>query len=282
MLKIGNYKIENIRTSTFWLDGGAMFGVVPRTLWSRHHPPDEKGRIHMTMNALLIRDETRNILVDTGVGTKWNEKMMGIYAIEHEPDNLISSLERVGLKPEDITDVILTHLHFDHVGGATHIADGQAIPTFPNATHHVQRRQWDWAHAPSLKDQASFFPENYDPLQAAGLLNLLDGAVELFPGIDLVEIHGHTVAQQLVKISDGDTTLLHCADLIPLHSQISVPWVMAYDLYPLTTIAEKQDYLAQAVEEKWRLFFEHDPVVMAATIAQGKRGYEIVEKFDSI
>lgn len=258
-----------------------MFGVVPRTLWERHHTPDDQNRIEMTLNSLLIRDGSRVILVDTGVGYKWSEKLAKIYKIDHSEHNLEKSLTEKGLKTTDVTDVILTHLHFDHVGGATYYSGGEAVPTFPNATYHIQKKQWEWAYNPSLKDRASYFSENYDALATNGRLNTIDGSGELYPGITLVEVNGHTESQQLVKISDGKRTLFHCGDLIPLHSQVAVPWVMAYDLRPLTTIREKQAYLTQAVVDNWLLFFTHDPRVLLARVEEGKKGFQICDQFES-
>ncbi len=281
MLKIGPYRISCLETNAFKLDGGAMFGVVPRVMWEKKAPPDPLNRIQMTMNALLVQDERRNILIDTGVGSKWTEKGAKIYDIDPSRHLLIDSLTAAGLKPGDITDVILTHLHFDHTGGSTsYNAEGRAVPTFPNARYYVQKGQWDWAHNPSEKDRASYFPENYDPLQASGQLQLVEGDVELLPHIFAIQINGHSPAQQLIKISDGTRTLLHCGDLLPMSAHVPGPWVMAYDLHPLKTIEEKNRILSQAAAEKWFMFFEHDPYIKLAHIVKGPKGFELGQTFD--
>ncbi|MDZ7262081.1 MAG: MBL fold metallo-hydrolase, partial [candidate division KSB1 bacterium] len=218
------------------------------------------------------------ILVDTGIGDKYNEKFEGIYNIDQSQYNLKGSLAKYGFSPADITDVIITHLHFDHVGGSTYLEGDQAKPTFPNAMYFIQKAQWDWAHNPSERDQASFFKENFDPLQKAGQLKLLDGECQLYPGIQIIVVEGHTPGQQLVKVSDGKTTLVYCGDLIPLASQVHIPYMMSYDLFPTKTLEEKKKFLAQACEERWILFFEHDPLVEAARIKQVTKGYAIDEK----
>lgn len=280
MLKIANYEIRSIMTSPFKLDGGAMFGVVPRPLWEKKAPADDKNRIQMGLNALLLTDGQRVILVDTGVGTKMGDKLNKIYVVDFEAAELTRSLKEAGFDPGDVTDVILTHLHFDHVGGATYEQGDTVVPTFPNAKYYVQKKHWEWAHDPSERDQASFFGENYDPLQENGLLEILDGPCELFPGVELLEVNGHTPGQQLVKVSDERKTLLHCGDLIPLSAHVPVPWVMGYDLFPLTTVAEKKNYLSQAVDENWLLFFEHDPYVVLGNVALTDKGYALNETFN--
>ncbi|OQY30094.1 MAG: hypothetical protein B6244_01380 [Candidatus Cloacimonetes bacterium 4572_55] len=275
-MTIGPYRLFSVSTSGFRLDGGAMFGVVPKTLWGKKEPADEYNRIEMGLNALLLQDTHRNILVDTGVGAKMSPKLCKIYAIDHSKTELIRSLKRIGLYPGDITDVILTHLHFDHAGGATCYQDGEIVPTFPNATYYIQKGQWELGNAASDKDRASFFPENFIPLKEHGQLEIVEGSFELFPHLHLIEVNGHTVSQQLVKVSDDKTTLLNCGDMIPLAAHISIPWVAAYDLYPLISIQEKKKYLAQAVDETWLLMFEHDVTCgVLGTIKYGTRGYQV-------
>jgi len=266
--RLGRFELHEIRDGTFALDGGAMFGIVPKPLWQKRHPVDERNRIELALRCLLIQDGDRRVLVDSGIGAKWDEKHREIYGIDQSVYSLDRDLVRAGCTREEITDVVLTHLHFDHTGGTTRIEGGERVLSFPRATYHLQRRNWKWAHHPSDKDAGSFRAENFDLLATSGRLHLLEGQVELLPGIELFVSEGHTVGLQLVRVSDGDQTLVFCGDLIPTVSHLRSSWVMAYDLYPLTVIEEKRMILAQAAEEKWTLFFEHDPLVAACTVKE--------------
>lgn len=277
-MQIGKYEAHLIDTGRYRLDGGAMFGVVPQTLWKKENPPDEKNRIFMALNTLLLIENGRIILIDTGVGRKMNEKFAGIYAIDHFQHSLQRSLLQHNIQPEDVTDVIITHLHFDHVGGATYYGEaGNLKLQFPNAIHYVQKKQLDWAQKGFEKDRASYLSENIKPLVESDNLNILNGPGKLFEGIELILSDGHTPAQQLVLISGQNEKLLYAADLIPMTAHIPLPWVMAYDLNPVTTIQEKKKLLPRAVEEEWLVFFEHDPRVYCGTIEQGDRGYRLKE-----
>ncbi|MCX6600348.1 MAG: MBL fold metallo-hydrolase [bacterium] len=272
-MTIGPYKISPIETGDFRLDGGSMFGVVPKVLWSRTNPADEQNRIAMTMRVLLIEGEGRKILVDTGLGRKEKDSFLEMYAVDFSRNTLESSLSARGVRPEEITDVILTHLHFDHCGGATRMESGQAAPVFAKARHYVQRRQFEHALQASERDRASFLPHNYLPLREAGLLDLVDGEVELFPGIHVLVAEGHTPAMQTVKIQDGDQVLWFAADLIPMSAHVPLPYIMGYDLRPLTTLAEKKRWLPQALSEKWVIVYEHDPLVPAGRLTANERGH---------
>jgi glyoxylase-like metal-dependent hydrolase (beta-lactamase superfamily II) len=271
-MKIGNYTIDPVETGRFALDGGAMFGVVPKPLWSRTNPPDDRNRITLAARALLLRDGTRSILVDNGNGSKFTEKLRDIYRLDDAASNIGSSLAALGTAPEEITDVILTHLHFDHAGGSTVISGGRAVPAFPNATYYVQEAHWRQAMNPTPKDRASFFPDDYLPLKEAGILRFTDGEGELFPGISVLVTQGHTASQQLPLVTDGETTLLFCCDLLPTTAHIPLPYVMAYDLRPLATMEEKERILGRAADGRWILFFEHDPETVACTVRRGERG----------
>ncbi|MFH1009980.1 MAG: MBL fold metallo-hydrolase [bacterium] len=275
---IGDYALKSLITGFFRLDGGAMFGVVPRVLWEKTNPPDEKNRIQMTMRALLLQSGARRILVDTGVGDKQDEKFARIFHIEHSQASLKKSLSEAGWKPEDITDVILTHLHFDHCGGSTRRQGGDIVPTFPRARYYVQRQQYKHALTRNERDRASYFPENFEPMKAAGQLELLDGPIELYPGVEILVVGGHTPGQQLVKVADDSRTLLYCADLIPTASHIPLPYIMAYDLFPMTTLEEKKRVLPQAHAEGWILFFEHDPYRAAAKVTKSERDFIMGEE----
>ncbi len=265
-LSLGRFTLHEVRDGLFALDGGAMFGVVPKPLWERRQPPDERNRIVLAARCLLIDDGQRKVLVDDGMGDVWDGKHREMYGIDKSRFDLDRELARVGIGRGDITDVVLTHLHFDHAGGTTRLEGGELVLSFPNATHHVQRRAWKWAHQPSEKDAGSFRKENYELLERSGRLHLLEGATELYAGIELFVSEGHTVGLQLVRVEDGDQSLVFCGDLVPTSSHLRVPWTMAYDLYPLTTIEEKKMVLAQAVEDGSILFFEHDPAIAACRV----------------
>ncbi len=278
-MKIGPYELHSFEHGRFKLDGGAMFGVVPKVLWEKTNPADEKNRIDMALRSLLIVGEGRVILVDTGIGNKLPEKLMRIYGVDYSEFSTEKALVKAGISFDDVTDVILTHLHFDHAGGATRLDEkGQVRPTFPNATYYIQKGQFAWGKKPSERDRASFFPENYLPLKEAGQLKILEGSQELFPGIEVRALFGHTPAMQVVRISDNTQTLLYCADLIPTASHIPLPWIMAYDLNPLLTLEEKKDILPTAVKENWILMYEHDPYHAATRVVFSGKDYKMGEE----
>lgn len=277
-MKIGPYELMSIETGSFALDGGAMFGVIPKPLWEKVHPADERNRIRMSARPLLIRGDGRVILVDTGNGDKYDTKQRTIYGFDERGDTLLDSLRARGVGPDDVTDVILTHLHFDHAGGATRGTAGGLAPTFPRARHYVQREHLAAALQPTERDRASFMSENVQPLRDAGLLHEVDGPGTLFPGIRVSTFSGHTTAMQCPIISDGTATLFYCADLIPLHSHCQLPWIMGYDLRPLATLEEKRGVLERAARERWVLFFEHDPLIVAGTVEAAGRGFRFAEQ----
>ncbi|MEI8134014.1 MAG: MBL fold metallo-hydrolase [bacterium] len=276
-LTIGPYKLTSIETGTFALDGGAMFGVVPKNLWSKTNQPDEMNRIPMALRALLVQGNGKNILIDSGMGDKYDEKSKKIYKLDNSLHTLLISLSELGLKPEDITDVIQTHLHFDHCGGSVSMtSDGKYFPTFPNAKHYVQKENLAWARKPTDKDRASYLKHDWEPLVAEGMLEEIDGVGELFPGIHLHIFNGHTRAQQLPQITDGTTSLFYCADLVPTKAHLHYPFIMGYDNYPLTTLEEKKQYVPRFFEEGWKLFLEHDPVDPLVTVEKTERGFRAV------
>lgn len=277
-MRIGDYNIKLIRTGGFRLDGGAMFGVVPKPLWSRTNPPDDQNRIQMCVNSLLLESPTKKILIDTGVGDKMAKKLNEIYAVDYTEHSLLNSLEQVGVEAENITDVILTHLHFDHCGGSTYYLDGELKIRFPNAVHYVQKKQYEWALNPTERDKASFFPQNFIPLSDAKLLNQVDGELKFDDFITLIPVNGHTRNMQVVKISDDKTTLFYASDLIPMSAHIPLPYIMGYDLFPLITLEEKRTYLSEAALNNWIVFFEHDPSVTAGRISLNDKGFYIAEK----
>jgi glyoxylase-like metal-dependent hydrolase (beta-lactamase superfamily II) len=279
MPQIGPYTLYTVETGRFGLDGGAMFGIVPKPLWSSRIEPDAQNRIPLHMRCLLLEGADRLILVDTGIGDAFvNTKYEDIYAVDHEDATLDGSLHAHGFRREDVTDVILTHLHFDHCGGATRGNGETRTPTFPNATYHVQAAHWEWATTSNPKEKGSFLQETFLPIQAAGQLHRVDGPGTLAPGIDLMLANGHTESQQLVKVSDAERTLVYVADLLPTTHHLAAAWTMAYDIRPLVTMDEKADFLQTAVEEDWQLFFEHDPDTAVASLTRTDRRVEVANR----
>lgn len=280
-MKIGDYNIYSIQTGLFRLDGGAMFGVVPKVMWNRTNPADELNRINMCSRSLLLSNGKQNILIDTGVGTKLPKKLNEIYSVDYTDFTLENSLKKHGFKREDITDVILTHLHFDHAGGNTYYGEGREVKlAFPNAIFHVQKKHYEWAINPTDRDKASFFPENYLPLEQNKMLKLIDGKHKFDELITLIPVNGHTNNMQMVKISDGEETLLYMADLVPMMSHLPLPYIMGYDLFPLITLEEKRKYLTEAAENKYTLFFEHDPANECAKINMAEKGVSVISSFN--
>ncbi len=277
-MTIGPYTLNAVDTGRFSLDGGAMFGVVPWVFWSKTNPPDDRQRITLAARCLLIRGNGKTILVDTGNGTKWNDKLKDIYRLDQSTHSLEQSLAALGVTPEKVTDVILTHLHFDHCGGSTKRVDGAIVPAFPNAVHYVQKAHWEAAQHPTDRDRASFMKDDYMVLHEREMLVLTEGEQELFPGISLFVCNGHTAAQQLPFITDGTTSLLFCCDLVPTASHIPFPYIMGYDLRPLVTLEEKKRLLPRAEREGWILFLEHDPETAAVTLQTTDKGLTVKDR----
>lgn len=274
-MQLGKFSVSTLETCRFGLDGGAMFGVVPKNLWAKaYNPGDEQNRIPMAARVLLIEWEGNKVLVDTGNGHKMNEKLKAIYAVDNSMYSLERGLQERGVSPNDITGVILTHLHFDHAGGATNKVNGEIVPAFPNARYYVQKEHLEWARNPTEKDKASFFPENWEPLIANGMLTEIDGEGEVFDGIGVHPVYGHTSAMQMVTVRGGNTTLLFPADLMPTSAHVPVPYVMGYDNFPLSTIEEKRKWLPKIAEERWIVCFEHDAFTEAATIERTDKGFK--------
>jgi len=278
-MQLGKFRIDAVETGVLYLDGGAMFGVVPKALWSKlYNPGDELNRIPLSVRPLLIQYDDRTILIDTGNGTKMSEKLIKIYGVDIEKSSIAIALQKFNLAPDDITDVILTHLHFDHAGGATNIENGKIVPAFKNARYYIQKNHYKWAINPSEKDRASFFRENYEPLMNDGLLELLDGDGDIFGGISVITVHGHTPSMQMVKITDDNKTLLYCADLCPTSAHIPSQIGMAYDNYPMLVINEKKQIIPIAYEEKWIVAFEHDLYRQASYILSNEKGFAVGER----
>ncbi len=262
-MKFGNFELLLLSDGTFWLDGGAMFGVVPKVLWNKLNPADEQNRIELGLNCLLIQARGKNILIDTGIGDKFDEKFRNIYSVD-KSRNLIGSLKEIDLNPEDIDIVINTHLHFDHCGGNTRPAllqkcKDKLVPSFPNARYFIQKGEWEDAMNPNERTCASYLKENLIPVKEAGLLELINGDTEILPGIKTIITNGHTKNHQSVLIESCEKKAIYLGDLIPTTSHIKIPYVMGYDLYPLEIIEKKKEVLSKALKEHWLLIFEHDP-----------------------
>ncbi len=258
---LGDFELYTIETGDIKLDGGAMFGVVPKTLWSRGIEADEKNRIAMAMRCLLIKSNATGkvYLIDNGVGTKFNEKMMNIYQIDFSEKTLEGSLKAQGFDFSDITDIIFTHLHFDHCGGTSFFnKEGELEYAFPNATYHINIRHWETAINPNAREHASFLKENIQPLKNSSHVNLVDDYFEFEAGLSTLIANGHTLGQQLPKIEADGKTIIFVADLLPTHVHLPLPWVMGYDMRPIDTLNEKKAFLDKAVQENWYLYLEHD------------------------
>lgn len=258
---IGNFELFTIETGDFKLDGGAMFGVVPKTLWSRGIPADEKNRIQMTMRCLLIKSKaTKKLyLIDNGLGTKFTDKLMSIYQVDFSTHSMEKSFKEHGFSFKDVTDVIFTHLHFDHCGGTSYIDEnGDSQFTFPNATYHVTKSHWETATNPNAREKASFLPENINPLKNTDKLNLVDDGHQFEDGLSTIVVNGHTLGQQLPLIEGDGKKLCFVADLLATHVHVPLAWVMGYDMYPAETLLEKEAFLKRSVKEDFHLYLEHD------------------------
>lgn len=273
-------KLHSINTGLFKLDGGAMFGVVPKTIWSKTNPADENNLCTLAMRCLLIEDGDRLILIDTGIGNKQDPKFLSYYYL-HGNDSLEGSLTALGFTTDDITDVILTHLHLDHVGGAVK-RDGETLtPTFKNATYWSNQQHWDWAVNPNEREKASFLKENILPLQQSGQLQFIEvkDGVSFTDNIHIRFVSGHTEAMMLPLITYNDKYILYIADLLPTTGHIPLPYIPAYDMFPLKTLAEKKIFLNEAVEKEIILFLEHDAVNECCTVHQTEKGVRLKDTF---
>ena len=275
-MRFGDYSCYALDLGDFSVDGGAMFGTIPKTMWEKRIAADSQNRIRLKARSLLIQGNDRNILVDTGFGSKLSEKMKAIYQITEIKDfNLI--LSGFDIDCNQISDVVLTHLHFDHAGGATLKTGLRVSPTFPNATYYIQTEQWEEALNPHERDKDSFLVDDFAPLESSGQLKLLDGSLQLMEGIEIMVSYNHTKAQQHVLVRDSYQPLFFCADLVPTVAHIPVPWHMAYDNHPLQLFPEKDFFLRKAVRENWIISFPHDPNFAAATLKTGDKWMEFKE-----
>jgi glyoxylase-like metal-dependent hydrolase (beta-lactamase superfamily II) len=272
--------LHTIDTGFFKLDGGAMFGVVPKTIWNKTNPADENNLCTWAMRCLLIEDEGRLILVDTGIGDKQDQKFFSHYYL-HGDATLDNSLAKLGFHKSDITDVFLTHLHFDHVGGAVIREGEKLLPAFKNATYWSNPKHWDWAVNPNEREKASFLKDNILPIQESGQLKFVsnDDGVKFTNNISIRFVYGHTDAMMLPLINYKQKKILYMADLLPSTGHIPLPYVMAYDMFPLQTLQEKKVFLNEAVENNYILFMEHDPINECCTLQQTEKGVRLNETF---
>jgi len=272
-LSLGSFQAYGLRDGFFWLDGGAMFGVVPKVLWKDIYPADADNRIRLGLNCLLIDTGRKRILVDTGIGPDLNERLKLFYSVEREP-GLMGDLRKLGFSAQDIDFVINTHLHFDHCGGNTHrTTEGRFIPSFPRASYVIQRCEWEAGLNPSGRDKPSYYPEYFVPLEEHDQVNLVEGDQEILPGVQVLLASGHTACHQCVKITSEGKTLVFLGDMVPTSGHIGLPYIMSYDLFPHETMENKERFYRDAMEEDWIVAFNHDPEFFFGRIIRCKRKY---------
>ncbi|MFZ9660998.1 MAG: MBL fold metallo-hydrolase [Chitinophagaceae bacterium] len=275
-------KLYSIETGLFKLDGGAMFGVVPKMIWNKINPADEKNLCTWALRCLLIEDGNRLILVDNGIGNKQDEKFFSHYDL-HGPDNLDRSLSKIGYSRNDITDIILTHLHFDHCGGSIERIGDKLVPAFKNAYFWSNKNHWQWAVEPNAREKASFLKENILPIKESGQLKMIDaegkGPLHFAENIDIRFVYGHTESMMLPQIKYKNKTIVYMADLLPSAGHIPLPYIMAYDMFPMKTLEEKTLFLQEALEHDYILMFEHDAQIECCTLMATDKGIRMKEHF---
>ena len=287
---LGRFRIHALEAGLQRLDGGAMFGVVPKSLWERRIPADDRNRIPLALRCLLVETSDQLVLIETGLGNKESDKFRDIYGVDNDappptpaPDRLQAAIIEAGFQPADVGIVINTHLHFDHAGGNTfHDEAGEVRISFPNARHYVQRGEWEYAHGTNERTQASYMPRNFDPVREAGLLELLDGEGEIVPGISVMMTPGHIPFHQSVLLHSDDQTACFLGDVIPTMAHLPLPWIMGYDVEPLVTLESKRALLPRAVEEQWLLVSVHDPTQPWGYVAEGAKGVVLHENAEQL
>lgn len=259
-ISLDHFTIHGLRDGFFYLDGGAMFGIVPKTLWEKKCPADQKNRIRLGLNSLLIKTDKALTLVETGIGSEFDAKFYVYYSVERKR-GLVSALQKIGIEAEDIDYVVNTHLHFDHCGGNTYKNDkGEFVPTFPNAKYVIQKGEWDFALNPSYREKQSYLSHNILPLKKYGNLQLVDGSVKITEGVEVVLAPGHTARHQCVKVQEEKKILFFLGDMVPTTAHIGLSYIMSYDLFPLDTLKNKERFYNQAIDENWIVAFNHDPL----------------------
>ena len=274
-ISLGNFTVYGLRDGYFYLDGGSMFGVVPKVLWEKIYAPDDQNRIKMGLNSLLIQTEQAMVLVETGIGPGLEHKILRFYSVEREP-GLISEIKGCGFDPEDIDYVINTHLHFDHCGGNTfQNEEGEWVPVFPKARYIVQKGEWEYALDPCFRDKPSYIRHNYLPLEEHGCLWLVEGRTQITQGVEVLLASGHTSHHQCVKISSGNEVLFFLGDMVPMSAHAGLSYIMSYDLYPLETLANKKKYFDLAITEDWIVAFVHDAQIFFGRIQKMDNKYSV-------
>lgn len=261
-----------VQTGYFGLDGGAMFGVVPKPLWEKSFPSDNRNRITLGTRMPVLRNGSRIVIIDTGIGGNWDEKFAERFVVDHSEYDLFPGLAQIDIRPEDVTDVILTHLHFDHTGGSVIKENGKWVPAFPNATYHIHQKQFDWAKDASPKDRGSFETNRFIPLAKEGVVNFITSDFKLDDEINIIETNGHTFGHLLVEFEDNANSFLFCSDLIPTAAHVNVPFIMGFDLQPLLTIEEKNKFLKRMFDKNGKLLFQHDPEFLGTTLKSTEKG----------
>jgi glyoxylase-like metal-dependent hydrolase (beta-lactamase superfamily II) len=275
-IDLGGLSLTPLLDARFGLDGGAMFGVVPKPLWEKRAPADDRNRISLASRPLLVQGSTRTLLIDGGIGNKMSPKNVDIYAIDRAR-NITHELADLGLSEEDIEIALPSHLHFDHVGGyTTRLESGEIVPTFPKARYVIRTEEWEDATHPHERNRASYLQDDFVPLQSAGVIDFVDGDAEIIPGVRVRWTGGHARNHQVVMVESGGRTAVFTADMIPTTAHIDEPWIMGYDLYPMDTLAFKKAFLREAIDRDYLIFFEHDPKIAAGYIRE-KDGRKYVE-----
>lgn len=271
-ISLGDFELISLSDGIHYLDGGAYFSVVPKTLWSKKLQPDPDNRVPSGLNSVLVRTGEKNILIETSIGNKLPEKMARIYGM---PAELLDSLHGAGLAPEDIDIVINSHLHFDHCGWNTIRQNGSVKPTFPNAKYYAQEGEWQHAHE-DQRDSVSFFTENYDPLVESGQMQLLRGSAEIAPGISVEIYPGHTRDMHAIYVRSGGKTACYISDLIPTSNHLDLYWLMSFDLYPVKSVESRKRFYARAIPEHWLVMFTHDHEIPWAYLEKDERGKVVI------
>ncbi len=272
-------ELYSLNVTNFRIDGGAMFGVVPKALWQRVYPANDENLCPWALRSLVIKSENRVVLIDNGFGNKQDEKFLSHFYL-FGGDGLIEGLAKIGIKPEEVTDMVLTHLHYDHCGGGVvQKSDGTYALTFPNATYHISRSHWEWAIHPNVREADSFLPENLHPMMESGKLHLVESEGELFPGLELRIVNGHTRGQMIPIITFQGTKVVFAADLFPSTAHIPLAWNMSYDVEPMKTLKEKEAFLKEAYENGYMLFFQHDYHNECCSLKQTQKGIRVDRTF---
>jgi len=275
-ISLGKFTIHGFRDGYFYLDGGSMFGVVPKVLWEKIYAPDEQNRIKMGLNSLLIQTEQALVLIETGVGSGLDKKFAHFYSVEREP-GLLGEIKNIGFNPEDIAYVINTHLHFDHCGGNTFQNEkGEWVPTFPKARYIIQKGEWEYALKPCLRDRPSYMRNSFLPLEEHGCLGLVEGNTQITQGVEVLLAPGHTAYHQCVKISSDNEVLFFLGDMVPMSAHVGLSYIMSYDLYPLETLANKKKYFECAIAKDWIVAFVHDAQFFFGKIQQKDNKYSFL------